>query len=64
MELPKYEIDFKSMLGMNPFVSIFGNSANQPLPIKNKISTKFKQIQSILNMEGIQARTPFEMEIE
>jgi len=62
-ELPNYEIDFQSVLGINPFALISGNTST-PFSVKNKIVTKLEQLPSIFEMEGIQARMPFEIEIE
>lgn len=63
MELPNYEMDFQSILGQNPFALIFGNASTQS-PIQNKVVNKLQQLQSIFEMEGVQARIPFELEIE
>ena len=63
MELPNYEMDFQSILGQNPFALIFGNTSTQS-PIQNKVVNKLQQLQSIFEMEGVQARIPFELEIE
>ena len=63
MELPNYEMDFQDILGINPFASIFNNTSVST-PAKNKIVSKVTQLKSILEMEGIQARVPFTMEIE
>lgn len=63
MELPNYEMDFQSILGQNPFALIFGNASVQS-PIQNKVVNKLQQLQSIFEMEGVQARIPFELEIE
>ena len=61
LELPNYEMDFEDILGINPFATMFSKTST---PVKSEIISKVTQLKSVLDMEGIQARIPFLMEIK
>lgn len=62
MELPNYEMNFQNLLGKGTFLKMLNGTTNQYYNT-NKITDKLQQLESLLKMDGVQARLPFEMEI-
>jgi len=58
-EFPKYEMDFKSILGGSLMKTLLSESS-----ITKKTVNQINQLESILTLEGIQTRVPFELLIE
>ncbi|WP_196895043.1 signal peptide peptidase SppA [Aureivirga marina] len=59
---PKYKIDFKKSLQLNPFMSSKESILKEELGEANY--TIYKNIKELSSMKGIQARLPFLMEIK
>ena len=60
-EYPNYEMNLKNLLGGNPFSQVW--KASESSTVK-KVAGKFDQLQNVLEMEGIQTRMPFELDIK
>jgi len=59
-ELPKYEMNFRNMLG-GSLIQSWNTSAS---PLTQKVTTQILQLEQIFKLKGPQARMPFEMVIE
>ena len=55
-------MDFKSLFSKGYLMNVFSSSKSVS-PLKNEVLNKLKQLEAIFAIEGIQARMPFEMEI-
>jgi len=60
-EFPKYKMDFKDLLLSSPFLSTFNHKTASST---NQLLNKLKQLEKVLQMEGIQTRVPFDIVVE
>ena len=60
-EYPNYEMNLRNILGGNPLLKVWQSSESSTA---KKVADKFEKLQNMFQMEGIQARIPFELAIE